>query len=317
MMRNIQRTGIGSELGKKLRVPVINRFLTDLATISGQYSDGTATADFPVGKYTYQLFQIGVRSSAEIAGKTIEKGGEHFVKTANLAEFVEEVSLVINGTVERRIPIDLLLKLNASKGLNTTDGFAYMTFGGPHEFWEKAAEDAYMLGTGNLRDLRLDFKLKSAWADGAMFLHLGAEVAREAKPLEFISTMKSRRYSLGSAGEHTITDLPINADIARIYVFGTGLKRTEFEVDGETVFKANAYCVEGLNTLYGADVTALDDGVVFDFWRSGEVEKGLKSLEGDAQRKRNADIQIMLETAAADTEVQIVMELAGRYVTQQ
>lgn len=315
-MRRIQRTGVGGELGKKLRVPVINRFQTNLATVSGQYSDGTATAEFPVGAYTYQLFQLGVKSNAAIGGDTITKNGEHFVNTAALSKYIEEVTLVIDGVAERKIPIDLLVKLNASKGLNTSDGFAYMTFGGPHEFWDKRAEDAYMLGTGNLRSMRLDFKLKPAWADGSMFLHIGAEVARIARPLEFISTMKSRRVALGAAGEHTITDLPINADIARIYVFGTGLKKIEFEVDDEKVFDAHSYAIEGLNSLYGTDVTQLDDGVVFNFWRSGEVEKGLKSLESAAQRKRNADIQLMLETINANTEVQIVMELAGRYVTQ-
>ncbi len=314
-MRRLPRTGVGTEIRKKLSVPLIQRF-SQLATISSQYSDGTATADLPVGSYTYQMFQMGIRSSAEIAGKTVEKNGIHFVKTANLAEFIEEVSLEIDGVIERRLDMDLLLKLNAFHSYDVTDGLFYMTFGGPNIFWDKASEDAYMLGTGDLRSLRLLFKLKSAWTDGSMFLEIGCEHARIPRPLEFINTLKSRRISLGAAGEHTITDLPINADISRLYVFGSGLKKTELVIDDQKVFDCHSYEAQGLNAIYGKDVSALGDCILFDFWRTGEVHKGLRSLESVEHRKRNASIALMLETVSADTEVRVVMELAGRYVNQ-
>jgi len=317
-MRVIPRTGIGAEKRKQLAVPVVSRALNTLATISSQYADSTVSADLPVGSYTYQGFQIAITSKVDIVGKTVLKGGKYYVQTAFLADYIDTVELEINSTVERKFDMATLLQLNTFFGHDQIDGFANMVFGGPGIFWEKGAEDAYMLGTKNVRQLRLLFKLKSAWIDGQLNIEILSEHARQAKNLEFITTMKTYRKALGLAGEHQITDLPISADLSRVYLFPSApVGEVEFTIDDQVVLGGHSEQLKALNGLYGRDMAALgSDAIVFDFWRTKEVNKGLRALKGDDQRARNADIRVKLETLSDNVEVKIIMELCGAYWTQ-
>lgn len=299
----------------KVNVPLIQR-AEHLATISAQYSDGTAVAELPVGPYTYKALQIAIESDAAIVGETINVGGREYVQTAFLSKYIDRITLEIDGTAERDIDVATFLQLNSFMGFDATDGLAYMTFGVNEFPFQPMAEDAYMLGTGNLRSVRLLFKLATPWVDGSMNLRVLCEHARLRRPLGFITTMKSYRYSLASIGEHTITDLPINADIARLFVFGDGLKDTELRIDDQLIFDANSYEMQGLNALYGRDIAALGNGILFDFWRERDVNKGVASLTTAAERKRNADVRLQVETTAANTEVRVLMQLCGRYWSQ-
>lgn len=313
--RLIRHTGIGAEAAKRLRVPRVHRF-EKLATVSAQYADGTVTADLPIGPYTYAMQQISLESSVAITGETVLIGGKNIVKTAYISKYVGNVILEINGTKEKELSADRLISHNAFMGYDAQDGFMYLAHGGPHVFhWERAA-DAYMMGTGNIRSLRLLFQLTNAWpADNSMKLSIMSEYARIRRPISFIETTNTVRHMISGSGRHTITGLSTHSDISRIFVFGASVNRIELIVDDQVVMDAEYQELLAMNALYGRNVAALGDCMLFDFWRDRDVKQGLRALERPDQRKRNADIRMNVWTGAA-TELEILTENVGTYASQ-
>ena len=321
--RRVKTTGIGKQRLSALATQNIAFRFESLATISTQYADGSVVAELPVGPYTYKAHQIAVTTTAQMdvpgvvgTSMTFEVNGVHYVKTQYLDLLVKKISLEIDGSVERDHTTGELVKLNAHYGYDTTDGFLWMTFGGPREFFNKEAEDAYMCGTMDLRDLRVNFELTAEWVTGSMFIQIVSEYARVQRPLAYLTTNKSFRYSFAAAGEHVITDVPINADLAQLFAFGTGIKALKLEVDGQFIFDSDYHSLTGLNALYGRDISALGDVALVDFWREQNPAKGLRKLQGDAQVRRNADIRIHLDLATAGTEIQIMARACGLYYGQ-
>ncbi|NOR63028.1 MAG: hypothetical protein GQ535_11125 [Rhodobacteraceae bacterium] len=319
--RRIATSGVGPQRKAALAVPLVFRH-ERLATISGQYSDGSVVAELPVGPYTYKNQQIMIVLNAQTddpdnagVSMTYEVNGTHYLKSSFFTKFVKKISLEIDGDVVRDVTAARSMQMNGHYGYDVVDGFHWMTFGGPREFWDQGAEDAYLLGTGDLRDLRLNFDLTSDWVTGSMKIQIMSEYARIARPIAYLTTLKSFRYTFAAAGPVVITDVPVNADLAQLFAFGTGIKHAKLEVDSQFIFDGDYQQLMALNALYGRDVSALGDCVLFDFWREKNASKGLKALNADPQIKRNADIRIHLDLEAA-TEVEIVARACGIYRSQ-
>lgn len=313
--RTVQTTNVGGNLEKQLTTSRFIDKFRNVCTITEARSDGTAVATFKRGPYTYKGFYIRVRSKVAIAGKTIATSGKHYIKTANLSEFVSKIRLEIDNEVERELSTDNLVKFNAKDGYNVQDGTLYMAFGGPFQFDDMGVEDAYSLGTQNLRSLEVTFDLTSIWDNANMFLEVHADYTSVARPLSFIRTVKTFIHQATAAGEYTIDGLPVHSDIAAIYVLGSNINSGKLIVDDQEVYNADAHLQAALNKMHGVNVDALGAGMVFDFLKDKDIRKGLKSLESAAQRKRGADLQIMLDMEAA-AEVTVIVDQIGRYKTQ-
>ena len=292
----------------------VNKF-RNVATITEQRSDGTAVARLKTGQYTYSGCYIGVRSKVEIVGKTVAVDGKHYVKSANLPEFVGEIRLEIDNVVERNLSCARHIAFNQKDGYDVQDGIIYMPFGGPFQFDNMAVEDVYQLGTKDVRDLEITFDLTAAWDNSNMFLEIMSEYTSSVRPIGFLRTTKTLIRNATGAGEFTIDGLPIHSDIAAIYVLGSNIKSAVLTVDDVEVESAGNYWIAARNKLFGVNTDALGDGVVFDFLRDKDVNKGLKSLESNAQRKRNADLLITLDMMDAE-ELTVIVDQIGRYAQQ-
>lgn len=318
MKRRLQTMGVGQEQRQRLNTRnLVHLFKNDPVTISPAYSNGTAVADLRTGNYVYQLLQIQVIATQEVVGKTIQRSGVHYVKTDVLHEYLTNVKLEIDATVERDLTMEQLVAFNAMDGYDTRDGLVYMVFGGPNQFHDRSIEDVYMLGTSNINNLRLLFDLGEAWGNANEFrLEIMAEYVHAEKPISNIRTMVSNRHSVASAGQYTITGLPIHSDIGAIYCVGDGIERATLEVNGKEVMEVKNYQLRGLNSLYGRDSAPLGAGVVFDFLRSGEINKALASLRSSENQRRNADIIVKVWTDAP-TEINVITDQVGRYAKQR
>ncbi len=317
MRRRLRNTGMSGEAMKKTQTAnFLHRVSSKRASVQGMYSDGTAVAHIDTGPYTYQYFQIGLVSKIGIAGKTIARGGKHYVKTANLHEFIEKVDLVIDGTPERSMTMPEFIRLNGYRGLDVIDGFVFMEFGGPNLFTNERQEDAYMLGTANVNDLRLQFELSSDWDETNMKISLITEYAPVSRPLEWIETHKTQPHQFTAAGPVVLPNISVNSDLSGILITGEGITSAKLIIDDQTMFEGDVYELQASCALYGNDTTALGDHVFFDFWRGAEATKGLMGLRSAAQRKRNADITIELELENPNTELVATMLQCGRYATQ-
>ena len=314
-MRRVRTAGVGKELVKRAQTERFIDKVRDPFTISAAYSDGTVDMDLKTGPYTYQFLQFMVRSASAITGETILRDGKHYVKTEFLSKYISRMRLDIDGVTERDLTMDQMVNFNASNGYDVQDGQVYMVFGGPYQFDDKRIEDVYALGTGNLRTVSVRVDLTSDWVNGTMFMEGMAEYTSARRPVTHLRTIKQKRYSPSSSGEYTIADLPIHSDIGAIYVLGADIKSAKLEIDGVEVMDVSNYKLKGINKLYGNSPEKLGEGMVFDFMRSREITKALKSLERMDQRKRNANIAITLNLGSA-SELNVIVDQIGRYATQ-
>lgn len=317
----VRTSGVNPEIARGVAVGQHFRFLDSLPTISNQFADGVAVIDLPVGLYTYRAFNLSIANTVAIAGETISEAGGFRINWANFAKYVDSIDIEIDGKVQMSYTSDELLDLNEAMRWNVKDGFNWLCFGSPGFFNDyPLAEDAYLLGTGNIRSLRLLIKLKAAWAN-TMSLKLACEYAPVNRPVSYIVTMRTQRYVLPAVGETTISDIPHGVDLSAIWVRGMNAKRINgfsLKVDDQLMFDCNSAQYASLGQLWGKDHAQLAAGNLFiDFWREGNPNKGLASLTADAMVRRNADIRLTLDMGEAGAEIKIITMHAGEFRYQK
>lgn len=317
----VRTSGVNPQIAAADRVKTHFRYLDGLPTISNQFADGVAVIDFPVGDYTYRAFCLSIENSVEIAGQTITEGGVKRINWANIASYVESVDVEIDGKVQMSYAINEWLDLNECFRWNVKDGFMWLAFGAPGFFDDyPAAEDAYLLGTGNIRSLRLLLKLKTGWLP-TMKIKVASEYAPVVRNVGYIVTMRAQRYVTASIGPYTISDIPHGVDLSSIWVRGMNGKRINgfaLKVDDQLMFDCSTPQYAALAQLWGKDHTQLGTGNLFiDFWREGNPNKGLASLTSDAMVRRNADIRLTLDMGEADAELKIITMHCGLYQLQK
>lgn len=318
----VRTSGVNPQLAQSLAVGQHFRFIDSLPTISNQFADGVAVIDLPVGLYTYRAFCLSVGSTVGIGGpETISESGGYRINWANINKYVEAIDVEIDGKVQISYTIDELMDMNECMRWNVKDGFMWMCFGSPGFFNDyPLAEDAYLLGTGDIRSLRLLVKLKAAWA-ATMSLRLVCEYAPIKRPVGYIVTMRTQRYVIPATGETTISDIPHGVDLSAIWVRGMNNKRINgfsLKVDDQLMFDCLGSSYAALAQLWGKDHAQLAAGNLFiDFWREGNPNKSLASLTADAQVRRNADIRLTLDMGEAGAEIKVITLHSGLYQLQK
>lgn len=314
--RRVLNTGVGKELVRQqASMGVLHRFSTERFDMSGAFSDGTAVIKVDIGPYTYQMFMLTLVSDAEIAGKTTLVNGRHIVNTANISDYLENVELRIDGRRRRNQSVEDLLAVSAYRDLDVMEGHLIIPFGGPNLFDDPDMEDLYMLGTKNLRDLRIHVDFTPDWDSTSMHLVATAEYAPVERNVSHFEGIEEYRYSFDSGGDHTITDLPTHSDISHILVFADGMGDVELKVDNLIMAEGNVYDLNAVNALHGRDIAALGNHFMWDAWRGGEAKKGLAGLRTAAQSRRNAKLRLKLNLAGP-AEVRVVVGQCGPLAQQ-
>lgn len=316
----IRVSGVNPEQARHLAVKAHFRFDENLPTISNMFADGTAQIDFPVGLYTYRAFGLRVENSAAIAGETISEMGVFRLNSANFSKYVASVALEINGKVEQEYTAAELIDYNELMNWDVRDGIHWLCFGSPGFFKADLQEDAYLLGTGNIRSVRLLVKLTTAWL-ATMKLVVATEYAPVSRPIGYIVTHRTQRYVFSGAGEQTISDIPHGIDLAAIWVRALNGKRLDgfgLRVDDQQMFDCSVPAMAALGALWGKDTSQLSAGNLFlDFWREGDANKGLAALAQLAQVRRNADIRLTLNFGEAAAEIKLITFHCGLYALQR
>lgn len=316
----IRTSGVNPEQARNLRVGAHFRFDENLPTISNQYADGTAVIDFPVGLYTYRAFGLRIENSVAIAGETISEMGVFRLNSANLSKYVASIALEINGKIEQEYTAAELIDFNELMNWDVRDGIHWLCFGSPGFFKEDLHEDAYLLGTANIRSVRLLVKLQTAWL-ATMKLIVATEYAPVARPIGYIVTHRQQRYSFSASGEQTISDIPHGIDLAAIWVRALNGKRLDaygLRVDDQQMFDCSIPAAMALGALWGKDTSQLAAGNLFiDFWREGDANKGLAALAQMQQVRRNADIRLTLNFGEAAAEIKLITFHCGLYSLQR
>lgn len=317
---SIPVSGVGPEQARRLRVPQHFRYDNSLATISNQYGDGWAVIDMPVGNYCYRQFNLSVTNTVPIASVTGLVGGRNIVFTADLATYINRVQIEIDGKVEQDFFISELIDFNKLMNWDMRNGLVNLCFGSPGWFKSDLEEDAYLLGTANLRSVRILVQLKAAWLS-TMRLNCGCEFAQVMRPVGYLVTMRRTRYSTNAAGYSTVSDLPHGIDMAAIWVRSInaiGVNNVQLDVDTETVFMGHLSEFQNLAQIWGKDYLSLPVADIWlDFWREQDAGKGLASLSLLQQIRRNAQIRLSLDFAATGAEYYVLTFHCGPYSLQR
>lgn len=308
------RSMVGAEQGKKLRVQRIFRISDALCNVGAMSADNICYIQLPVGPYTYRMLQFSLLATAAIASKTIAVDGENVVQTAAWNDYVEWVSLEINGREVVKYRTLELVALNAYHRVNTSDGNLSLCFGSPNQFKEDLHEDAYLFGTGNIFSAKLCIKTRSTMPAG-MKPRITAEYAPIRRPVGYFQSTTVNEYTFAGAGKQTITDIPNGIDFASIWLNGTGIKGVLLEIDKQIAFEASAQAIRANASMWGKDVVSLP-GLMLDGFRDGDAI-GFDSLtNSDGERKRGADVRLTIDLAAA-TSVRVITMHCGLFGDQR
>ena len=317
---SIPVSGVGAQAGAKLRVPQHFRFANDIPTVGSQFADGVATIELPVGQYTYRMIKLNVSSTIVVVGKSFAMGLRNYINTANLSDYISKVALEIDGKIAQEFFISELVDWNKLMNYDAQNGVLTLAFGSPGVFKDEVAEDAYLLGTADLRSVRVLVTLTSAWV-ATLKLNCNVEYAKVARPVGYLVTMQRSRYTAPGSGDFIITDLPHGIDMAAIWFRSTNAifaGSIQLDVDTETVFEASALELKSLNQIWGKDIAQLPAADIYlDFWRELDAGKGLASLSAIAQVRRDAKLKATLTFDAAGASFYAITFHCGPYKAQR
>lgn len=309
----VQRSMVSQARAERLRVNGVY-FIDDQLVTLGNFAANTACyVDFPVGKYTYRQWGVSLVATAAIAGVTTLRDGRHWVNSDKIADYIDMLTVEINGRAFWELTAAELLRFNDYQNIATSQGVLRIPFGAPGQHNEDMAEDAYHLGTSGLRQVRLRIRTKAAWVAG-MLPVINAEYLAVSRPPGYMVATTRYTYTSGGVGKFAISDLAVGKDFSTIWVLGSGINRALMRVDDDTVFDNFVTTLNSVHEAFGRDVAALGSGFIYDSFRDGDAI-GLDSVSDSvAERKRGADVRLELEMASANQTLQLVVFHCGLYV---
>lgn len=312
---NIQLSAVGPVQGAKFRTNGVYQYDDNLVEIGTFVANNWGYVTFPVGRYTYRMWNLALVAPAAIATVTDNQAGEEVVKTWKIGDYIDTVVIEINGQAKYELTINELVKLNAYQNLDTTEGVLRMAFGSPNIHNTDLVEDAYQFGTANLKSVRLRVKTKPAWVTG-MRLSVACEYAAVGRNIGYFQTTTRYVYTNPGAGNFSITDLAVGKDFSTIWAQAPGIRRAKLTVDREVVVDATNFQLRSLHEAWGKDVTGLGAGMVFDSFRDGDGV-GLDSIADQTQeRSRGADVRLDLDMTTAGQTLTVVVFHCGLYGLQ-
>ena len=311
----VQMSGVSHVEAAKYRTNGVYQYDDSLVEMGTFVANNWGYVTFPVGRYTYRMWNLSLIAPALIATVTDTREAEEVVKTVKIGDYIDTVIIEINGQAKWELTIPELVKLNAYQNLDTTEGVLRMAFGSPNIHNTDIVEDAYQFGTGNLKSVRLRVKTKPAWVAG-MRLSVACEYAQVVRPIGYFQTTTRYAYTNPGVGNFSITDLAVGKDFSTIWVQVAGIKRAKLTVDREKVFDSTNFQLRSLHDAWGKDMTSLGAGLMFDSFRDGDGV-GLDSIADQLQeRSRGADVRLDLEMATAGQTLNVVIFHCGLYAQQ-
>ena len=311
----IQHSAVAPQQAERMRTNGVYQYNDTLCEIGTFVANNWGYVTFPVGRYTYRLWNIQLIAPAAIASVTDLREGENVVKTANIADYLDTLIIEINGQAKWELTVPELVKLNAYQNLDTSEGTIRIPFGSPNIHNTDMVEDAYQFGTANLKSVKLRIKTKAAWVTG-MRVSVAAEYANVARPIGYFQTTTRYAYTAFGAGNFAISDLAVGIDFSTVWVQGAGIKRAKFKVDDDWVFDCTNWQLRSLHEAWGKDMAALGSGLMFDSFRDGDGI-GLDSVSDELpERRRGADVRLELDMASANTPLTVVVFHCGLYSAQ-
>lgn len=310
-----QISAIAPAQAERLRTNGVYYMSDQLVTIGTFVPSNWGYVDFPIGPYTYRQWGISLTAPAPIAGVTYTLGGQNYVMTSKLADYIETLIIEINGAAKWELTAAELIRWNAYQNLDTTEGVMRVPFGGPNIHNTDMAEDAYQLGTSNLRSLKLRIKTKAAWVVGMMPL-INAEYAPVRRNIGYFTTTTRNVFTNPAAGQFYNSDIAVGLDFAAIWVQGGNINRAKLTIDREIVFDQSNMALRSIHEAWGKDVAALGAGFVFDAWRDGD-SIGVDSVaDSVAERRRGADVRLDLDMGVANQTMTCITFHCGLFSEQ-
>ncbi|MDS0927305.1 hypothetical protein OD754_10765 [Rhodobacter capsulatus] len=310
-----QISAIAPQQAEKLRTNGVYYMDDQLVTIGTFVASNWGYIEFPIGRYTYRQWGFSLLATAAIAGVTTLRDGKHVVDTAKIPDYIDTFVIEINGAAKWEMTAAEFVKWNGYQNLDTSNGVLRWAFGAPNLHNTDAAEDAYQLGTANLRSLKLRVKTKSTWVNGMMPL-INVEYAAVARNIGYFTTTTRAVFTNPSAGDYYNSDIAVGIDFATIWVQGASINRAKLTVDREQIFDCQNYQLRAMHEAWGKDVAALGDGIIFDSWRDGDAI-GVDSVSDSvAERKRGADVRLDLNMAAAGVQMTCIVIHCGLFAQQ-
>lgn len=310
-----QPSAVGGEIVKKLRFNGVYKFSDNLVEIGTFVADNVGIITFPIGAYTYRMWQMVLIAPNAIAGETDPRGGFHVVKTAFLSKYLDDLQIEINGTIKWHVKAAEQVMLNAYHNLDVTEGVLKFQFGAPNMHNTDLAEDAYQFGTGNLRSVKLRVKTKAAWVTG-MRVEVGCEYAPVVRPIGYFVTTTRYGYTAPGAGAFTITDLAAGIDFSTLFVQAASVSEIYLEIDRREIVSSHMWQLRALHEAWGKDVNALGNGFIIDNFRDGDAIGFDSVSNSEVERSRNADVRLQMTMQVANTPIDIVCFHCGLFGDQ-
>lgn len=290
--------------------------IDDTLVTLGNFAPNTACyIDVPIGKYTYRQMGISFVAASNIPGVTTLRDGKEFLNSASFTTYIDTITIEIDGKACWEMTAAELLRWNDYQNIATTDGMLRLAFGAPGQHLEDNVEDAYQLGTSNLRQVRLKIKTKPAFPVG-MLPVVTCEYLAVARPLMYFVGTTRYSYSNPAIGKYAISDLPVGKDFSAIWTQGASINRIKLMVDDDIVIDNFNTTLRGIHEAFGKDVAALGPGFLFDSFRDGDGI-GLDSVADSlAERKRGADVRLEMDMGAAGVNMVIIVLWCGLFSQQ-
>lgn len=307
-----QVSAIAPAQAERLRTNGVYYMSDSLAAIGTFVASNVGYIDFPVGPYTYRQWGFSLTAPAAIPGVTFQIGSTHYVLTSKIADYIDTIIIEINGTGEWEMTAAELSRWNAYNNLDTSEGVLRIAFGSPNVHNTDMAEDAYQLGTANLRNLKLKIKTKAAWVTG-MNPVVNVEYAAVRRNIGyFVGTTRGSMVN-GAVGDFNNTDIAVGRDFAALWVQGASINRVKLTIDREIVFDQTSLSLRSMHEAWGKDVAALGSGFIYDAWRDGD-SIGIDSVSDSvAERRRGADVRLDLSMGAASVAMTYITFHCGLF----
>jgi hypothetical protein len=288
------------------------RIAPDYVSASLGNKSGYQTYQLAVGQTTYRAITFAVVSTVAIAGKTQVIGGKHFVLLSALAEFIEEVRIVANGTDLQRLSCSELMRRNTYHAQTLGPAFTGFHFPGENMYHNRMLMDAYALGTLGFRSLSFEAKLSPVFDNNTMEVVCVPHVVDYPKQVGFTYTTERINKTFSGAGKHTYKDIPVADDIKDIWIQGDGITHLKFEVDGDIMFDMDRATYESYLTSNGKDISSLNGNWMIDFHAEGDP-RSLAALDRVGEVRRGANIKLDITTTQGETPVEFLITNAGLY----
>ena len=311
--QKIPHAGPSNKLRNQGDLHRIPRIIPDNAFETTQLSGGRSYIDITTGPWTYMSLPVVIVSDVAIAGETYRKGGQHIVKTQHFSKYVSSMALRVNAQILLDYHVDELIKKNDYEDAGMLDGFVGFVFTNYRKYNDQRVADLFALGTGNLRNVKVEMLQTSAFDSATMKIECRPIAVHERKPALYLKRSETLPFTFNGAGQHLVSTIGVGDDIESIFIDAEGITRIELEADGVKQIDGSLADVQNYLLMAGKDPSAFGNKFFIDFHALG-VPTSLAAMSTPEQVSRGARIKLKITTTQANTEVVVRTNYAGLLV---